>query len=207
MTYLYLIRHARSTWNAEGRMQGQADPPLDALGHRQAQALAEGLKTETIHAIYSSPLARARDTAEAIATSQGVSVIYDERLTERHLGKWTGLTGSEADEQYPELRAQTGREGWRVAGPPEGENLAQLTARATAAFAEILANHPEARVVVVSHGGTLNAYLSHLMGMPLGTPTHFVLENAALARFRVENGHVFVLGFGDDHHLQALRNL
>ena len=76
-------------------MQGQADPPLDELGREQARALADHLRHETFHAIYSSPLARARETAEIIAAPHGLPVRYDDRLKERHLGEWTGLTGDE----------------------------------------------------------------------------------------------------------------
>src|SRR6185503_10394400 len=135
MPELYLIRHARSTWNTEGRMQGWADMPLDDLGLIQAQAPAERLKSCSFEAIYSSPLARARQTAETVAAHHNLAVRLDERLKERNLGKWTGLTGTEAEQQYPGLR---GSENWRVDGPPEGEGQAQLAARAAAAFADIL---------------------------------------------------------------------
>ncbi len=206
MTHLTLIRHARSTWNALGRMQGQADPPLDEIGQQQARALGDYLKSETIHAIYSSPLARARETAEAIAKHHSLAVRRDERLMERNLGKWTGLTGSEADEQYPEIRAN-GRAAWHTAGPPGGESLAQLTARAAAAMADILAAHPDDHVIVVSHGGTLNAYLARLLDLLPGSPIRFAIENTAIARFRIQSGRVLVLGLGDNRHLQAMRNL
>ena len=207
MTYLYLIRHARSTWNAEGRMQGWADPPLDELGRTQARALAERLKSEPITAVYSSPLARARETAEAIAAQHRLTVKYDDRLKERNLGDWTGLTGSEADDRSPELRSN-GRD-WRIDGPPGGETQAELTARAAAAFADILTAHPDEsrRVAVVSHGGTLSALMAHLFKTPIGSPVHFAADNTSIARVRAKDGHVHLLGWGDDRHLQAMRDL
>ncbi len=178
MTVLCLIRHARSTWNAEGRLQGQANPPLDELGREQARALAAHLRHETFHAIYSSPLARARETAEVIAAPHGLPVRFDDRLMERHLGEWTGLTGDEVNDRYPE-RADGN---WRVVGPPGGENQAALIARAAAAFSEIVAVHPEETVAVVSHGGTLNAYLALLLGLPRPRAVTFSFPNATLAR-------------------------
>ena len=196
MTLLYLIRHARSTWNAEGRMQGQADPPLDALGREQARALADHLRHETFHAIYSSPLARARETAEIIAAPHGLPVRYDDRLKERHLGEWTGLTGDEVNDRYPE-RADGN---WRVVGPPGGENQDALTARAAAVFADLLAAHPEETIAVVSHGGLLTAYPGHLLGVPLERHVIFSFPNAAVARVKVQNGRVYVLSLGEDRH-------
>ncbi len=204
MTTLYLIRHARSTWNAEGRMQGWADPPLDDVGYRQAQALAERLKDEAFHAIYSSPLARARQTAEAIAAYHNLPICFDERLRERNLGEWTGLTGSEADERFPDVQSNGD---WRIDGPPGGESQTELTARAAAAFAAILAAHPDERVAVVSHGGTLSALMAHLFKTPIGSPVHFAADNTSIARVRAKDGHVHLLGWGDDRHLQAMRDL
>jgi broad specificity phosphatase PhoE len=204
MTYLYLIRHARSTWNAEGRMQGQADPPLDDLGQQQAQALGQRLKRETFSAIYSSPLQRARATAEAIAQPHHLSVQCDDRLMERHLGQWSGLTGDEANEQFPEIWAKSN---WRLSAPPGGEDYARLIERVATVFDSILAAHPDhtSRVAVVSHGGTLSAYWLHLLGLTAASPIHFHAGNTAIARVRIEQGHVHILGLGDDRHLEASR--
>ncbi|MBM4422646.1 MAG: histidine phosphatase family protein [Chloroflexi bacterium] len=204
MTYLYLIRHARSTWNADGRMQGWADAPLDELGRRQAAALAERLKAEDIRALYSSPLARARQTAEAIAARLNLPVQLDDRWKERNLGEWTGLTGSEAEEKFPE---HWNDRDWRIAGPPGGERQAELAARAAEAVSHILSAHPNNRVAVVTHGGTLSAALSHLLGLPPENPVHFPAGNTAVARVRVRDGHVHILSLGDELHLQAMRNV
>lgn len=192
MTLLYLIRHARSTWNAEGRMQGQADPPLDELGCEQARALADHLRHETFHAIYSSPLARARQTAEIIAAPHGLPIRYDDRLKERHLGEWTGLTGDEVNDRYPE-RADGN---WRVVGPPGGENQEALIARASDVFADLLAAHPEETIAVVSHGGLLTAYMGHLLGVPLERHVIFSFPNAAVARVKVQANRTVVLSLG-----------
>ncbi len=193
MTLLYLIRHARSAWNAEGRMQGQADPPLDELGREQARALAAHLQPETFHAIYSSPLARARETAELFAAPHGLPIRFDDRLMERRLGEWTGLTGDEVNERYPEHMAHD----WRTDGPPGGENDAALIARAAAVLAEIMAAHPQETIAVVSHGGTLNAYLAHLLGVPMPRSVTFSFPNAALARLLVTPDGVRLLSLGE----------
>jgi len=196
MSLLYLIRHARSTWNASGRMQGWADPPLDDIGRQQVQALARRLRNEKFAAIYSSPLIRARETAEALATQVGLDVCVDERLKERHMGAWTGLTGDEAQAQYPSDWA----DGWRIMGAPGGESQIQLSERAQAVFADITAAHPQAIVAVVSHGGTLNTYLSHLIGIPPEERVLFAFPNTGLARVSLREGRVRILSVGDDSH-------
>jgi phosphoserine phosphatase len=193
MTLLYLIRHARSTWNAEGRMQGHADPPLDDLGREQARSLADRLQHETFHAMYSSPLARARETAEIIAAPHSLPIRFDDRLKERRLGEWRGLTGDEVNERFPE-RANGN---WRILGPPGGENQSALTTRAAAVFTDILAAHPEDTVAVVSHGGLLTAYLSHLLGVPLERHVIFSFPNASFARLKVLSDRTIVLSVGE----------
>lgn len=100
MLRLLLLRHAQSTWNAEGRWQGHADPPLSAEGKQTAKAAAP--QYSHISRVVSSPLVRATETAEIIAESSGTShVATNPGLTERDLGEWTGLTRSEVDERWP----------------------------------------------------------------------------------------------------------
>lgn len=199
MTLLHLIRHARSTWNTEGRLQGQADPPLDDTGQQQVQALAEFLKDEPFQAIYSSPLKRARLTAEALAAGRNLAVQFDARLMERHLGEWTGLNGEAARAEIVAFSEKNQGGDWRVIGPPGGEGEAELMARAAAALSDITAAHPEGQVAVVSHGGTLRAYLLYLFGLPPESQhISFSFENTSFARVRVLDGHVRFMGLGEN---------
>lgn len=203
MTLLYLIRHARTAWNDIGRMQGWADEPLDDHGRAQAQALARRLAAEPLDALYSSPLLRARATAEALAAPHRLPVTYDDRLRERHLGDWTGLTYTEARRRSPAAGPD-----WRLAGAPGGETQAALTARMTAVLDQILAAHPSTTVGVVSHGGALNAYVTHLLGLPAERPVSFAFPNTGLARLSIRphpagGADIRVLSLGDDRHLPA----
>src|SRR3989337_2728452 len=101
---LILVRHGESEWNRIGRYQGQADAPLSDLGLRQADALANRLRHEQIDAIYTSPLQRARKTAEAIARFHPeIPFTEDPGLHEIHHGEWQGLLAHEVREKYPEL--------------------------------------------------------------------------------------------------------
>ena len=206
MTLLYLIRHGRTAWNNDGRMQGWADPGLDDLGRLQAQALARRLYSESFAAFYSSPLARSRETAEVVAAGHHMRVLYDDRLRERNLGEWTGLTFEAARQRNPECA----EDDWRLPGPPGGESQAELMARVAACLDEVAARHPEGTVGVFSHGGALSAYLEQLLGIAPSRSVSFSFHNTAIARLSLRLGHghgyhVRVLSVGDDQHLNGLR--
>jgi broad specificity phosphatase PhoE len=164
LTRLFLIRHGRSVWNAEGRIQGHADPPLDDVGREQARRLAGRLQGGAMVALYTSPLQRARETADIIGQALGVPVVADERLKEYGIGVVTGLTFEQVAEQYPDVARR-----WTAAQEhldiPGEEGSAQFRARVVAAFDDILARHADGPVGVVAHGGTFGDYLNHLIGL------------------------------------------
>ncbi len=160
---LVLWRHGRTRWNAEGRFQGRLDPPLDETGRRQARAaapyVAEGLSPETT-VVVSSDLARAAETARALAGLLGTGVRLDERLREHGMGSWEGLTREEVADRFPGQYAD-----W-LAGRPVlgrgGEEAGAVGERALAALADL----PAAAVaVVVTHGGTSGRLLERLLGL------------------------------------------
>ncbi len=197
MTLLYLIRHGRSTWNAEGRVQGQADPPLDDAGREQAQKLAHKLREIEFDAFYSSPLARARETAKIVAEPHDLPITFDERLMERSFGRWTGKLGAEVDE---EIKNQP-HINWRLDGAPGGESRFQVVNRAAAVFNEIFKAHHDQTIAIVSHGGLLGIYLEHLLGLPLDTPVWIHFGNTAVARIRFQDGQIHIISINDDSHL------
>lgn len=158
---LLLVRHGESTWNAEGRWQGHADPPLSAAGIAQARAAAAALAG--VAAIWCSDLARARQTAELCAPD-GLEVRTDGRLRERDVGEWTGLTRDTIEERYP---------GWIARGlRPDGwEDDAAVARRAGPALRSIAsALGPGAHALVVSHGGLIRAIESDLGTTPRPVP-------------------------------------
>ncbi|MEE8389262.1 MAG: histidine phosphatase family protein [Anaerolineae bacterium] len=167
MTRLFLIRHGRSTWNAERRFQGWADPPLDDVGREQARRLAERLQGNgrAMVALYSSPFRRAQETADIIGETLGLPVVPDDRLKERDVGDITGLTWTQIEEQYPAIVQGfvEANEGIEIPGE---EDVKLFRARVTAVFGEIVARHGEGPIGIVSHGGTLGTYLNHVIGLP-----------------------------------------
>jgi broad specificity phosphatase PhoE len=154
---LLLVRHGQSTWNASGRWQGQADPPLSPLGQAQAAHAARRLADADLTGVVASDLARARQTAEIVAAALGLGdVTVDAGLRERDVGEWEGLTRAEIEERFPGLLAAWG-EG-RIDAPPGGEPDAVLAARAKAALGTLIRPRGDGdRILVVTHGGVIRA--------------------------------------------------
>jgi glucosyl-3-phosphoglycerate phosphatase len=155
-----LWRHGRTTWNVERRFQGQADPPLDAVGQAQAHRAAAMLAGLRLDAIVSSDLRRAMVTAQALAQRTGLPIGSDERLRERSLGHWEGLTRDEVGRLYPDELGHwlAGREDCQ----PGSEPRVDVAARAMAA----LADAPGETVVLVTHSATAIALTGALLGLP-----------------------------------------
>jgi probable phosphoglycerate mutase len=166
VTTLLLVRHGETDWNAEGRLQGHTDRPLNDHGRRQAAALAERLADDEIDAVYASDLARARETAEILAGRLGLPVVTDPDLRERNWGNWEGLTGTERD---------------RV--DYVGEDREAHGARVIQAVRRIAEHHPGERVVVVTHGGSLRRIQVAAYGMALP-----VIENCSVWAVAHEDG-------------------
>jgi glucosyl-3-phosphoglycerate phosphatase len=151
---LLLIRHGQSTWNADGRWQGQADPPLSLLGEEQAYDAARRLRVGQFSRVVASDLQRARRTAEILAEALGLAVEVDAGLREIDVGEWQGLTRAQIDERAPGALADWS-EG-RSQSTPGGESRDHLTERARTVLlrvaGEIVAGE---RVLLVSHGALI----------------------------------------------------
>lgn len=146
MTRLLVVRHGQSTWNADGRWQGRADPPLSELGERQAETAARHATVAGISRVWTSPLERAHRSARILAEAHGVEVTLDGRLQERDAGEWTGLTRDQIETGWPGFLADRRR-------PPAFEADDVVAARALEVLqAAVL---PGETVLVVSHGGLI----------------------------------------------------
>jgi len=163
MTRLLLLRHGQSTWNAEGRWQGRADPPLSDEGRAQALAASDSL--DHMAAIYSSDQARAWETADIIARERGWALpTRFIGLRERDVGEFTGLTRAEIEQRWPGLLARVPLE------PPGAEPRSSLLSRAVATLHRIAQAWPEQRVLVVTHGALIRAVEAHLGVAQPGPP-------------------------------------
>jgi broad specificity phosphatase PhoE len=158
---IVLLRHGRTASNAEGRIQGQLDTPLDELGLMQAEALGTVFASDPPVAVISSDLSRARTTAQAVCDHVGLPLVLDERLRETHFGEWQGLTGPEVESRWPAEYVA-----WRhhTGDPVGGETRTQVAERALAAVSEHLPS--SGTLLVVCHGGTARNLVGILTQLP-----------------------------------------
>jgi broad specificity phosphatase PhoE len=166
VTTLLLVRHGETDWNAVARLQGHTDRPLSDFGRRQARQLADELEDEPLDAIYTSDLARARETAEIAGERLGLPIVLDPDLREKDWGTWEGLTSVERD---------------RVEFL--GESTEAHQERILQALRRIAERHPGGRVLIVTHGGSMRRVQTAAMGIAMP-----VVENCGRWLCAWENG-------------------
>jgi len=197
---VYCVRHGESTYNAQGRLQGQSDRPvLSALGRQQSEATARALLGKPIEALFASPLRRAYETAEIIAARLKLEVRTDPRLKEINVGIFQDQLRSDLEKHHPEALREwlSGRPDYAI---PGGESRAQLARRGREAFEEIFGLGFE-QVVVVAHGGLLVSTIKSLLNIPLENPP-LALENCSITTLsRDGDGRVELLGLNQTDHL------
>lgn len=206
-TEFILIRHGETHWNADRRMQGQQDSPLTERGRAQAKAVAERLRHETIHHIYSSDLQRVLDTAQPLADHTGHKIQIEKQLRERAYGIFEGLTYVDAEREHPTVFAEYSVD--RYAPDfmiPGAETVRQLSERGQIILHALAEKHPGERLVIFSHGGLLGAMLRHTLGVPLGVRHSFSLANGSLSIIRHRASEWRVITLGDVCHLHHHEN-
>ena len=194
---LMLIRHALPV--RRELEEGIADPELAPAGLAQARHLAEYLLSEPIDAVYSSPMRRAYQTAQPLAAAKGLSITVVEDVAE-----WD----RSSSEYVPleELKAE-GDPRWKalVAGDVEGRDLTpeEFSSRVVGALEAIIAAHPGGRIAVACHGGVVNAYLAHVLGIPVNPgffyPNYTSIHRVAASR----RGHRSIITVNETAHLRG----
>jgi 2,3-bisphosphoglycerate-dependent phosphoglycerate mutase len=199
-TEFIVIRHGETAWNAQTRIQGHLDSPLNEEGLAQALLVGERMAHETFSSLYSSDLGRALQTAQPIVDRTAHEVTRESRLRERHLGVFQGLTGAQCERDYPEDYAR-----FKARDPdhivPGGESVRQLFERVSGIFQDLARAHRDERIVVVTHGGVLDALNRFANGIPLGQPRDFPIYNASLNFIVCEDDRWSVQRWGDITHL------
>jgi broad specificity phosphatase PhoE len=169
MTRVLLVRHGQSEWNAEGRWQGQADPPLTDLGRLQATHAARNLGV--VDAVVASDLQRASETGLLISAELGVGpLVLEPGLRERDAGEWSGLTRAEIDLAWPGYLDPPGDRGAASGDgrtdpprrPPSWEPDEAVFERAVAALGRVHDLAPDGEVIAVTHGGLVYVLEGHL---------------------------------------------
>lgn len=203
-TRIIAIRHGETAWNAQARIQGHTDIDLNDKGRWQAQRVAAALADEPLACVYASDLRRAFDTAQAIANANHQlpdrTVRAHRGLRERGFGVFEGHTYADIEARWPEAARQ-----WRQREPhfaPEGgESPEQLSARVRAAVDEMAARHQGEQIVLVAHGGVLDALYRMATGQDPRAPRTWELGNATINRLLWTPETLSLVGWGDHGHL------
>lgn len=163
MTRVYLVRHGQTDWNADDRVQGRADVPLNARGAADAARLRDRLAGVRFDAVVSSPLARARQTAASVLADRPVPLTVSPALTEIDYGRWQGTTPAERRRDDPRLaeRWETHPESVHF---PGGESFSAFRRRVLAAWTALCHDHAHHTVLVSAHGHVNRVILLHILG-------------------------------------------
>ncbi len=203
-TDVVLIRHGETAANVEQRWQGHGDWPLNEAGLAQAADAAAGVPP--LDVLYTSPLTRARHTAETIGEAQRLEAVVVDDLKEIGFGSWENLTTPEIASAHPEewSRLMAGED---VVRGGHGETFMGARQRMTAAVESIVAAHPEQVIGVVSHGGTTSAYVTGLLGLGFADrPRLRSLGNTALGRVAYTDRGPVLVAWNTGRHLSGRRS-
>ena len=185
VTTLLLVRHGETDWNRDGRWQGHSDTHLNAVGREQAARLADDL--DGIDVVYSSDLARARETAEIVAERLELPVQLDERLRERSFGAWEGKTGPEIESEFAPAHAR-----WLAGGPgaDDAEPFADFARRVQTFLDDVLERHPGETVLIVAHGGSIRVIHAFAKGLDYARDHRLIpsVPNCTVARYAAQDG-------------------
>lgn len=203
---LVLVRHGETAWNVEGRHQGRGcDIGLSEAGRAQARALADRLAGQVWARVASSPLKRARETAEILVGGPDPRMILDPDLEEISHGAWEGLLASEVRERWPDLQ-RAWRERPDQVRLPDGETLAEVQARAWRVLERLSVGLGEAdALLLVTHDGVNRVLLSRVLGLPLARVWTFRQAPTALNLLEgPDPGALAVLRLNDSAHVAPL---
>lgn len=205
-TRLCFVRHGETAWNAELRLQGHLDVPLNRTGEAQARATAASLATEHFAAVYCSDLQRARQTAAAITHGRPGHVVYQPKLRERHYGLFQGLTYAEAEARFPDDYRRFKQRDPDFTFPGGGESLKGFAQRIGEFLTDVAAGHPGEQALIVTHGGVLDIVHRLASGKALDAPRDFTIPNAALNWIEYDGTHWHLVSWADQRHLDAARD-
>jgi broad specificity phosphatase PhoE len=204
MTHIILVRHGRTPWNKDKIFRGTVDIPHDDVGREEARLAGEWLKGETIHAAYCSPLARARDTAQAIARHHGLQVTDLPGLIDLNYGDWQGVPLSEVKVKWAELYRQ-----WETAPHtvrfPQGETLEECSRRAWAAVEEVVERHPGQTVLLAAHRVVNKVLLAKFIGLDNSHFWRLGQDTTAINRFQLVGHAWHILLLNDTCHLRGMK--
>ena len=195
MTEIYLVRHGQTEWNTQLIFRGRKDIPLNERGHKEARAIARALKDRNIDAIYTSPLRRAVETAQPVATLFDLEVVPVQGLIDIDYGEWEGVSHHEIKKRYTDEYAQWEQRPELVRFP-QGETLDAVKERAFGALTDIVRINPARSVLIISHRVINKVLLCALLG----------LSNAHFWEIRQDTGCINVMEHSRDRFVLCAMN-
>jgi len=197
---LFVLRHGETESSRERRFTGGRDDALSPTGQRQAEAVAAALAALPLHAVYTSPLERARTSAELVAKPHRLPVQLDRRFAEMGFGAWEGLT---PDEVAPDLYARWQTSPHTVA-VPGGESLTAVAARVAEGVAAIQAAHPDQTVALVTHAIVVRLIVLEALGLAPARLWSVDASPGGLTEIEYRPGWVTVHRMNTVSHLESL---
>lgn len=198
-TRIWLVRHGETTFNAgSDRFNGWNDDLLTDRGRRQAASASARLATEPLRAVYSSDLARARDTARIIARPHALDVGVINELREVHYGDWVGQTHQEIAAATPDLY-----EAWKKDAEhvriPGGETFGEALSRSRPILDSLANRHPDSTVAVVSHKSIIRILICSILGMSISRYQQIGMENCGLSLILSRPGSAWQIESTNDY--------
>ena len=201
-TRILAIRHGETAWNADTRIQGHIDIPLNVKGQWQAAQLAKALAAQDkLHAVYSSDLKRAHQTATAVAALQGLEVVSHPGLRERGFGAFEGKTFAEIEIALPEDSLLWRKRDPHWTPPHGGESLIVMEQRVRQTLNELASQHTGQHIALFAHGGVMDLLYRIATQQDLQAPRTWALTNTAINRLLWTPQSVSVVGWSDTSHL------
>jgi len=199
---LLLVRHGQTPTSRDDTFCGVTEVPLTAIGHAQAQRLAERLQREHVDALYCSPQQRAQETAAPMALALNIEIRTRDALREMDFGQWENRSRADLAREYPHELTEWERGSW-MAHPPGGETQQAVVARVVPCIIDILTAHVGQTVVVVTHKSALRLLIGHLLNITSTESRYLRLDPASISELRVTRGEVELVLCNDTSHLSV----
>ena len=208
MANIYIIRHCETNANAEKRLQGHIDIDINELGAKQLKALSQRFKDIDLDAVFTSPLTRAKKTAEAVTNDKSIPININEGLIELHCGVYENMPYAEIGEKFPDFFDIWFNRPWDFA-PENGEKMTDAYERIWQTVTDICKSHKDQNVAIVTHGGIIRCLLCKVLKNDITKLTEIPFsENTAVSLLKFNhNMNCDVVYFNDSSHLtQELKN-
>jgi len=203
MTSIYLVRHGQTAWNKEEIFRGRTDIPLDETGLKQAELAGEYFRGMEIHAIYSSPLSRAWETAQKISQIHNLKVQPLQGILDMSFGKWEGQSHRDIQKNDKEIYRQWREEPHQVR-LPGGESLDEVRARSMAALEGVIRENPGKTLILVSHRVICKVLICAILGLDNSHFWQITQDTTAINLIQHREGKYILSLMNETYHLKAL---